>query len=80
MSDLTTAEWVRVKAEGGEVSILRSTYDFAPDAYDLLDKPATDAGNNPLPPKPKTTVSTEAAKKKAITSGRQAAANKEKKS
>jgi hypothetical protein len=25
-------------------------YEFAPDAYEVLDEPATDAGNNPLPP------------------------------
>jgi hypothetical protein len=38
-------------------------YDFAPSGYEVLDKPATDSGNNPLPPKHKTSVSSEAAKK-----------------
>jgi len=69
-------EYLRVKQidTGHELSISRTMYDFAPDAYEVIEdekKPATDAGNNPLPWKPKTTVSTEAAKKKAG-SGRQA--------
>ena len=43
MSDLTAAEWLRVKQKetGTEFSILRATHDFAPDNYEVLDKPAT---------------------------------------
>ena len=78
MSDLTAAEWLRVKQKetGTEFSILRATHDFAPDNYEVLDKPATDTGNNPLPPKHKTSASKEAAKK--ATTGRQADTDKEK--
>lgn len=71
-------DYLRVKQSdtGHELTVSRSMYDFAPDSYSVLDKPATDAGGNPLPPKHKTSVSTEAAKK--ATTGRQAAADKEK--
>ena len=47
-------EYLRVnqKDTGHELTVSRTVYDFAPEAYDLLqDKAATDAGNNPLPPK-----------------------------
>lgn len=67
-------EYVRVKQKdtGHEVTILRSMYDFAPDAYSLLDKPATNAGGDVLPAKFKTTVATEAAAKKKAGSGQKA--------
>lgn len=60
-------EYVRVKHKdtGTEVSIFRHMYDFAPDAYELLDKSATNAGGDPLPPKPKTSVAKKAAERKA---------------
>lgn len=58
-------EYLRVKQTetGHELTVSRTQYDFAPDAFEVVDKPATDAGNNPLPPKYKTSVSKEAAKK-----------------
>lgn len=67
-------EYLRVKQveTGHELSISQAQYDFAPDGYEVLDKPATDAGNNPLPAKNKTTVADQAAAKKARTSGGQA--------
>lgn len=57
--------YLRVKQieTGHELTVSQSMYDFAPDGYEVLDKPATDSGNNPLPPKHKTSVSSEAAKK-----------------
>lgn len=55
---------VKQKGTGTELSILRHMYDFAPDAYDLLDKPATNAGGDPLPMKPRTSVAKKAAEKK----------------
>ena len=75
-------EYVRVKQKetGAEVSIFRHMYDFAPDAYDLLDKPATNAGGDPLPTKHKTTVAKSAAEKSAkaaARSGQQADTKKE---
>lgn len=51
---------------GHELTVTQSMYDFAPDAYDVLkDKPATDGGGNPLPPKYKTTVAKSASAKRA---------------
>lgn len=47
-------EYLRVvqKDTGHELTVSRTMYDFAPRSYDLLkDEAATDAGNNPLPPK-----------------------------
>lgn len=67
-------DYIRVKQKdtGHEVSILQSMYDFAPDAYMVLDKPATNAGGDVLPPKFKTTVTDEAAAKKKAGSGQKA--------
>jgi hypothetical protein len=61
------AEFVRVKQvdTDWELTVLRSALIVTPGAYEVLDKPATDAGNNPLPPKPKTTVGAEVEKQKA---------------
>ena len=72
-------DYVRVKQTetGHELTISQSMYDFAPDAYEVLDKPATDSGNNPIPAKYKTSVASAAAKK-ATTSGQKAESTKEK--
>lgn len=46
-------EYLRVmqKETGHELTVSRTQYAFAPEAYELLeDQDATDAGNNPLPP------------------------------
>jgi len=43
---------VRTKDTGHELTVSRTQYDFAPKAFEVLkDEAATDAGNNPLPPK-----------------------------
>lgn len=59
------AEFVRVadKETGHHLSILRSQYDANPDVWRELKQDATYADGSPLPPKHKTSVSTEAAKK-----------------
>jgi hypothetical protein len=47
-------EYLRVmqKDTGHELTVSQTQYDFAPEAFELLeDQDATDAGNNPLPPK-----------------------------
>jgi hypothetical protein len=47
-------EYLRVvqKDTGHELTVSRTQYDFAPKAFEVLkDEAATDAGNNPLPPK-----------------------------
>lgn len=62
---------------GREFSIPKTQYDFAPDGFEVLDKPAVDTGGNPLPPKERTTAKKAAESKKATTPGRQAATNKE---
>lgn len=69
--------YLRVKQTetGHELSLSQTQYDFAPDAYEVLEKPATDAGGNPHPPKYKTSVATAAAKK--ATSGQTADPQKE---
>lgn len=49
----TDTEYLRVKQKdtGHELTVSRTQYDFAPNAYDVLkDAASTDAGNNPLPP------------------------------
>jgi hypothetical protein len=45
-------EYIRVKQvdTDWELSVTRSMYAAAPYAYVELDEPATDSGNNPLPP------------------------------
>lgn len=70
MSPIDT-EYLRVvqKDTGHELTVSRSMYDFAPKSYDLLkDEDATDAGNNPLPPKyaaPKKATAAESKKENA---------------
>jgi hypothetical protein len=59
-------EFVRVRqAETGHhLSVTRANFDRAPaGAYVELEQPAADLAGNPLPPKYKTTVSTETEKK-----------------
>ena len=61
-------EYLRVKQRdtGHELSVTRSRYDFAPDAYDVLEKkPATNRAGIPVRAKLKTTVGKAAAKKTA---------------
>jgi hypothetical protein len=46
-------EYLRVRqvdTDTGHITVTRGMYEFNPDAYEILDEPATDAGNNPLPP------------------------------
>lgn len=61
-------DYLRVKQRdtGHELTVTRAMYDFAPDAYDVLDKPATDRGGAPLREKHRTTVAKQAAAKKAV--------------
>jgi hypothetical protein len=68
-------EYVRVadKETGHHLSIHKARYDADPDLWRELKSDATYADGTPRPPKYKTDVSTEAAKK----SGNQAADNKE---
>lgn len=66
---------VKQNETGHELTVSRTAYEFAPDGYTVLDKPATDAGGNPLQPKYKTSVATAAAKK--ATSGQKADPEKE---
>lgn len=54
---------VRDKETGHHLSILRTQYDRNPDAWAELKQPATYSDGTPLPPKHKTSVSSEAAKK-----------------
>lgn len=58
--------YVRVKQvdTGHEISVPESHYKAQADAYELLEKPAEDLGGEPLQRKYKTTVSTEAARKR----------------
>lgn len=60
-------DYLRVKQKdtGHELSVTRAMYDFAPDAYDVLEKSATNSAGVPLRPKYKTTVNKAAAKKTA---------------
>lgn len=72
-------EYLRVKQidTGHELSVTRAMYDFAPDAYAVLDKkPATNRAGNPLPAKHKTTVRKAAAKKAAATRSTNSATKK----
>jgi hypothetical protein len=71
------AEYVRVrdKETGHHLSILRSQLGRRSDAYAELKQDATYADGTPLPPKHKTSVSSEAAKKQP--SGQQAETKKE---
>lgn len=70
-------QYVRVKhrVNGSESSIIRTQYDFAPDEFDLLNKPATNSGGQPLPAKHKTTASKAAAKKTAANRSTNSATN-----
>lgn len=46
-------EYLRVeqKDTGHQLTVSRTVYEFAPETYKVLDgEPATDAGNDPLPP------------------------------
>ena len=67
-------EYLRVKQKdtGHELSVTKAMYDFAPDAYEVLDKPATDAGGNPNRAKHKTTVAKAAAKRATKSTGNSA--------
>lgn len=61
---------VKIKDTGHELTVSRTQYDFAPKAFEVLkDEDATDAGNNPLPPKhaaaKKTAASAESTKEKS---------------
>lgn len=71
------AEYVRVRdnATGHHVSVLRSHLDRNPSGWTELKQDATYADGTPLPPKFKTSVSTEAAKKQ--TGGQTADTDKE---
>jgi hypothetical protein len=69
-------DYVRVRQSetGHHLSITRANFDRAPEgAYTELQQIAADLAGNPLPPKYKTTVSTEAEKK----AGRSAEPQKE---
>lgn len=73
-------EYVRVKqAETGhELSVPRAHLDAVPDgAYTVLDKDATGAGGEPLPPKYKTSVATKAAESKKPSGQQATTGNKE---
>ena len=63
------AEYVRVrdKETGHHYTVTRARYDRTPDLWQELKQPATNSVGDPLPPKYKTTVSTEAAKKAGST-------------
>ena len=73
-------DYVRVKPKWktgvAELSVPQVHYDQFKGEYDLVDKPATDAGGVPLAPKNKTSVSAEAAKR-STTSGQKADPKKE---
>jgi hypothetical protein len=62
-------EFVRVrdKDTGHHYSINKEKYDRTPDVWELLKQDAVDAAGDPLPMKPKTSVSSEAAKKAGST-------------
>lgn len=70
-------EYVRVKQKetGHELSVPVAHLEAYPDGYAEVKKDAVDAAGDPLPPKYKTSVSTEAAK--SNTSGQKAASEKE---
>lgn len=71
---MASIEYVRVRDKelGHEKSIPASSFD--PALWARVDKPAVDINGDPLPSKPRTSASTEAAKSK---SGRMAATEKE---
>jgi hypothetical protein len=58
---------VRDKETGHHYTITRERYDRTPELWQELKQPATTRNGDPLPPKYKTTVSTEAAKKASPT-------------
>ena len=62
-------EYVRVrdKETGHHYSVTRERFDSAPELWQELKQDATDSAGDPLPPKYKTTVSTEAEKKAGST-------------
>lgn len=66
---------VRDKATGHHLSVLRSQFERNESAYAELQQDATYADGTPLPPKHKTSVSSEAAKKQPA--GQSAATEKE---
>lgn len=66
---------VKQKATGHELTVDEEWADQFPDDYEVLDKDAVDAAGDPLPPKYKTTVSTEAAKKAASSAPKKTAAS-----
>lgn len=70
--------FIRVKDNdtGHEYSILEAMYDGNPAAFTKINRPATDSAGTPLPPKHKTSVSAESAKK-ITQSGQKADSNKE---
>lgn len=73
--------YVRVKqaGTGHELTLPQSHVDHAPaDAYDVIDKTATDSSGSPLPAKYKTTVTKAASSKTNTPSGHQADTEKEK--
>lgn len=63
------ADYVRVrdKETGHHYTVSRDRYERTPDLWQELKQPATDSAGDPLPPKFKTTVSAEAAKKAGST-------------
>lgn len=63
------SEFVRVrdKDTGHHYSVRKERYDRTPELWDLLSQPAVDAAGDPLPMKPKTTVSNETGKKAGTT-------------
>lgn len=71
-------EYVRVAQvdTDWEVSVTRGMYATTPNAYELLDEPATDAGNNPLPPTKKAPAEKagkkDAAPRQAVKTGHEA--------
>jgi hypothetical protein len=72
-------DYVRVRDNqtGHHVTILRSQFDRSPDGWTELKQDATYADGSPLPPKHKTTVSNEAAKKSNTNAGQSAEPQKE---
>lgn len=62
-------EYVRVsdKETRHHYTITRERFDGSPDLWDELKQPATDAAGDPLPPKYRTSVSTETEKRAGST-------------
>lgn len=58
---------VRDKETGHHYSVTREQFERTPDLWVELKQPATDSVGDPLPPKYKTTVSTETAKRAGST-------------